>query len=137
MVLIDTPPLSLWFRRNAAVLNSDELRIRSEVMRLLDDFEVPLLGLVRQELLSGIRDRAVFDEIAEALRSTPDIPLAVGDYERAAACSNQCRAHGIACSLPDMLICSVALRNEWPIFTQDKDFLRYARVLPIKLHATA
>lgn len=137
MVLIDTGPLSIWFRRSAKRLNSAELRVRSEVTRLIDEFDVPLLGLVRQELLSGIRDRAVFEEIAEALRSTPDIPLEIGDYERAAACSNQCRAHGIAPSIADMLICSVALRNEWPIFTQDNDFSRYARVLPIKLHGMA
>jgi len=35
-----------------------------------------------------------------------------------------------------MLICAVALRRGWQIFTTDGDFAHYAKVLPIKLFSS-
>jgi predicted nucleic acid-binding protein len=40
---------------------------------------------------------------------------------------------GIAASLPDVLICAIAAGHNWPILTTDRDFVRYARYLPIRL----
>lgn len=34
----------------------------------------------------------------------------------------------------DMLISALAVRHELAIFTTDTDFVRYARILPLKLH---
>ena len=36
---------------------------------------------------------------------------------------------GVACSAVDMMLCTLALRLDVPIFTTDPDFTRYARVL--------
>ena len=33
-----------------------------------------------------------------------------------------------------MLICALATRRELAVFTADTDFIRYTRILPIKLH---
>ena len=33
----------------------------------------------------------------------------------------------------DLLICSVAVRRRWEIFTADSDFRAYAKVIPIQL----
>jgi len=49
---------------------------------------------------------------------------------------NQCRTRGIAGSTIDFLICAVAHRREWQVFTTDRDFARYARVLPGELYTT-
>jgi len=60
--------------------------------------------------------------------------LGVEDYEAAALASNDCRAAGVSGSAVDFLICAVALRRNWPVFTMDHDFTRYARHLPLRLH---
>jgi predicted nucleic acid-binding protein len=48
---------------------------------------------------------------------------------------NTRRRQGIAGSPVDLLVCAVAARNDFPIFTTDRDFDRYARHLPVRLHA--
>jgi hypothetical protein len=35
----------------------------------------------------------------------------------------------------DFLICAVAHRQGWMIFTTDQDFYHYAAVLPVKLYS--
>jgi len=41
---------------------------------------------------------------------------------------------GVAGSAIDFLICAIALRRNWQIFTTDRDFIRYAEVLALKLY---
>jgi predicted nucleic acid-binding protein len=55
------------------------------------------------------------------------------DYEAAAKMCNQCRRKGIQGSHIDFLICAVAKRLDVPIFTTDKDFFQYSKVISIKL----
>src|SRR5437667_200566 len=56
------------------------------------------------------------------------------DYETAAKLSNNCRSKGIAVSVPDMVICAIALTRGWSVFTNDPDFENYKNILQIKLH---
>lgn len=93
-----------------------------------------MIGPVRQEILSGIKERAQFDKLREHLRAFPDVEIASHDYEEAASAFNRCREKGIQGSNTDFLICAVAARHEFDIFTTDDDFKHFARVLPITLH---
>lgn len=128
-VLIDTSVWSLALRRRAPVHAAvDELR------RLVVQGRAGIVGPVRQELLSGIRDRAAFERLRDHLRAFPDEPITSVDYERAADCLNICRAKGIQGSNTDFLLCAVAERLRLPIFTTDDDFLAFSRVLPVRLH---
>jgi hypothetical protein len=54
-----------------------------------------MIGPVRQEILSGIRDLAQFNLLRDALRAFPDLPLNADDYEQAAAFFNRCRSLGV------------------------------------------
>ena len=92
-----------------------------------------LLGIVRLEVLSGIRDRAQYDRLRSYLSAFDDIPLSTRDYEDAAAMSNTCRAAGVVGTSADFLICAVATRRDWEIFTTDRDFERYRKHLPLRL----
>lgn len=56
------------------------------------------------------------------------------DYEEAAGFYNVCRAQGIQGSSTDFLICAVAVRHGLAIFTDDRDFEEYQKVLPIVLY---
>jgi predicted nucleic acid-binding protein len=134
LVLVDTPIWSLALRRSSADLNPREQRLTGALRELIQDGRAQLVGPVRQELLSGLREESSFKKLRDQLRAFEQVPLDVGDYEEAAHLNNQCRTRGIAGSAIDFLICAIALRRSWEIFTIDRDFPRYSAVLPVKLY---
>lgn len=133
-VLVDTSVWSLALRRKSADLSVGEQSLVQQLRDLIREDRIHLPGVVRQEVLSGIRHPEQFEKIRSFLRPFPDEPLDIEDYEMAAQVNNSCRAKGIAVSGVDALICAIALRKEFPIFTTDSDFKHYARVLGLKLH---
>jgi predicted nucleic acid-binding protein len=135
IVLVDTPIWSLALRRKPEHLSPLERQLTETLAELVRDGRVQLLGPVRQELLSGIREEAQFRKLRDYLRAFPEHPLEAEDYEEAAHMSNRCRTHGIAGSAIDFLICAAAHRRSWIIFTTDRDFQSYASVLPLRLHS--
>ena len=132
-VLVDTSVWSLALRRKSAHAGV-EVRALTELIR---EGRVLMVGPVRQELLSGIRDKAQFDALRQHLHAFPDESLREADFEQAAACYNRCRERGVQGSNTDFLLCAVALRRKIPVFTTDKDFDRYAAVLGVGLYASA
>jgi hypothetical protein len=132
-VLVDTPVWSLAYRRSAKVLDETQRQLLGDLRDIACDGRAQMLGLVRQELLSGLRDPAQFERLRRLLRAFHDLPVTADDHEEAARMSNACRAKGVAGSIVDFLICAVAARRDWPIFTLDRDFELYTRHLPIKL----
>lgn len=136
-VLVDTSIWSLALRRRAHDLNDRELVLVRELTELINDGRATIIGLIRQELLSGIKSPAQFDKLRNTLAAFLDEPVDTMDYEAAAKAGNDCRAKGIAVSVVDMLICAVAHRRGMSIFTTDPDFEKYARILPLKLHSVA
>jgi predicted nucleic acid-binding protein len=136
MVLVDTPVWSLSLRRRAADLSPTERRLTKALYELIKQRNVQLLGATRQEVLSGIREESQFRRIRDHLRGFVNVELDSEDYEEAARISNECRHHGIADSSVDMLLCAVALRYGWEVFTTDRDFIHYARVVPLQMFRT-
>jgi predicted nucleic acid-binding protein len=134
LVLVDTPIWSLALRRRDADLNPREVRLTTDLRELIQDGRAQLAGPVRQELLSGLREESTFRKLRDQLRAFEQVSLDIADYEEAARLNNQCRARGIAGSAIDFLICATALRRNWQIFTIDRDFSRYASVLPLNLY---
>ena len=137
MVLVDTSVWSVAFRHRHSALNTEEERARRDLITLIEGNQVQLLGAVRQELLSGLRERAQYERLRELLRSFRDVKLEIEDYEGAAAMSNLCRSKGIAGNSIDFLICAAAVRRRWTVLTLDRDFMRYATCLPIKVHSAS
>ncbi|MGZ8709645.1 MAG: type II toxin-antitoxin system VapC family toxin [Thermoanaerobaculia bacterium] len=131
-VLVDTSIWSLSLRRRST--SGTVSASTAELAALVQDGRVAMIGAIRQELLSGIKERAQFDRLREHLRAFPDLEIKSDDYEEAASFFNRCRAKGIHGSNTDFLICAVAVRNELAIFTSDGDFPRFAKVLPIALY---
>jgi hypothetical protein len=134
-VLVDTCIWSLALRRQVRRLSASEAFLRQELGDLVQEGRAQLIGPIRQELLSGIREIAQFERLREHLRAFPDEALTVPDYELAARLRNRCMASGIAGSAVDFLICAVATERNWPIFTCDEDFKVYGRAFPIRLFA--
>ena len=133
--LIDTSVWSLALRRRAQDLSPAEKILVAELAELVKEGRARILGVIRQELLSGIKTIEQYEKLRATLRSFPDEALGTSDYEFAAKSGNDCRAKGIAVSVVDAMICAVSATRDWPIFTADPDFKNYASVLRIALHA--
>jgi predicted nucleic acid-binding protein len=129
-ILIDTSVWSTALRRgkNASSPEANELR------NLITDHRVEIIGPVRQELLSGIREVPQFKKLEKHLAAFPDIPLTTDDYVAAAKFFNICKSKGVQGSNTDYLICAVSVRCGMSIFTTDKDFHLFAKHIPIVLH---
>lgn len=129
-VLVDTGVWSLALRRSEHAQSPEA----AELGRLIAAHVVAIIGPIRQEILSGVRDTAQFARLKTRLDAFVDLPLTGEDYVTAAKFYDLCRAKGIQGSNTDFLICAVAVRHDLSVFTSDGDFPRFARCLPIVLH---
>lgn len=133
MVLVDTPIWSLALRREAFDLSGRQRAIRGALQELIAEGRAALLGAIRQEILSGIREEAQYQRLRKSLRAFPNVDLTTEDYEEGARINNICRSGGVAGSPVDYLICAVARRRDWSIFSLDQDFVRYGQHISIKV----
>ncbi len=129
-VIVDTSVWSLALRRSRRVSPA----VVEELETLIRDHRARIIGPVRQELLSGIRDANQFERLRQRLAAFPDLPILTEDYVEAARCFNACRSKGIQGSNTHLLIRAVAMRSGCSVFTTDRDFERFARSLPLALH---
>jgi predicted nucleic acid-binding protein len=132
--LVDTAVLSLAFRRRDPALRSPaEQAVVQRLARLVDDDEAAVIGMIRQELLSGVRGPKDFQKLRTVLDGLIYIRVDAADHDLAAESFNRCRSRGVAATDVDMLICAVAERRGLPVYTTDGGFEEYARVLNIRL----
>lgn len=131
-VIVDTCVWSLALRDNSIV----EPSIVRQLSLLINDNRVKIIGAIRQELLSGYTNKGSYEKLRQKLRYFPNELVLDADYEAAAEYSNFCRSKGIQGSHTDFLICAVAIRAEFRIYTTDKDFDYFARHLPVTLFKT-
>jgi predicted nucleic acid-binding protein len=129
-VLVDSSVWSLALRRNTT---NDAISIVNVLRDLIADGRVVLLGAIRQEVLSGVRYKEQFARLREYLRAFPDLELTTEDYELAAEFFNTCRSNGVQGSNTDFLLCAVAHRRGYSIFTTDKDFENFRSHIPVVL----
>jgi predicted nucleic acid-binding protein len=130
-VIVDTSVWSLALRRRRPSRDPAAL----ELAELVSEGRAVVMGPIRQELLSGVHEDRQFHALREHLRAFPDVALGTADHEEAARYFNQCRGRGVQGSNTDFLICAVSVRRKLGILTTDTDFLHFAKVLPIQLHA--
>ena len=133
-VLVDTSVWSLALRRKPQDLSATERPLVLELTELVNEGRARIIGLVRQELLSGVKSSAQYEKLRVILRSFPDESIDTPDYEAAARAGNECRSKGVAVSVIDMLLCAIASTRNWSVFTTDPDFKSYAKILSIQLH---
>ena len=133
-VLVDTTVWSLALRRRPRSLSPAQERLVAEWRALVEDGRAALIGPVRQEILSGVRDVEMFERLRLHLAGFDCLEIGLEDHDQAARFYDSLRAVGVAGAAIDLAICAVAHRSDVPIFTTDRDFTRYARHLPIRLH---
>ena len=129
-VLVDTSIWSVALRRTRRSESSSARELRN----LIADHRVDIIGPMRQEILSGIREHAQSHKLEKHLAAFPDIPITTEDYVMASTFFNICREKGVQGSNTDFLLCAIAVRCKCAIFTTDKDFPLFAKYLTITLH---
>jgi predicted nucleic acid-binding protein len=129
-VLVDT---SIWLIALRRADHGDGPEV-TELRRLITEHLIEIVGPIRQEILSGVREHSQFERLEAHLQSFPDAPIRTEDYVTAAKFFNLCRSKGVQGSNTDFLICAVAVRSDFAIFTTDGDFALFADHLPIILH---
>jgi predicted nucleic acid-binding protein len=129
-LLVDTCIWSFALRRtDKASLNAEEQRLVSSLTEAIQDGNVVMIGPIRQEVLSGIKNESQFARTRNLLDPFLDEELLTGDCIEAARLFNLCRSHGVQCGPVDMLICSVAVRRRCTILTNDQGLMRCIEVL--------
>lgn len=124
-LLSDTSVWSMALRRRAtAKLSTHELQLVKALTEAINDGRVVMIGPIRQELLSGIREQAQFEKLRKALQTFRDEPIETSDYEEAARLYNLCRSRGVECGPVDMLICALAARRKWSVLANDAGMKR-------------
>ena len=92
-LLADTSVWSLALRRRpTAKLSGEESRLVKTLAEAITDGRVVMIGPIRQELLSGIREPSQFEKLRTSLAAFRDEPIDTPDYEDAARFYNLCRS---------------------------------------------
>jgi predicted nucleic acid-binding protein len=122
VILLDTSVISAVLRRRRP--GERELALAARVAGLLDgDAPVALPGIVFQELLSGIAERAQQERVLAAIRESFPVVLATeGDHLKAADLVTWAARKGLGLSTPDALIAAQTLNRRARLFTTDSDF---------------
>ena len=129
LILVDTSIWSEVLRRRKNI----NLQTHKILRSLIEEGKASIIGPIRQEILSGIKDPEQFESLKDTLSSFDDISIDSQIYELAAQFSNTCRSKGIQGSHIDFLICAVASHHDLEIYTSDKDFKNYSKHIDIKL----
>ena len=128
MVLVDSDVWSEAFRKRGR---------KSQAVSLLEEFiqndEVLMIGPVRQEVLSGIKEEKQFETIRDILKAFPSQLVEDSIFELAASFFNVCRRNGIQGSHTEFLLCACSVAWKAQILTKDKDFKRFSDYIPIEL----
>jgi predicted nucleic acid-binding protein len=124
-VLIDTNIWSTFFRRN----KPEDQKLRANLEMLMQENRISMIGPIRQEILTGIRDYNKYLILKDYLQAFEDEPVTTEDYEYAAKIANECMKNGIAISAIDAIIVAVIVLHGFEIYSNDHDFIRYKLIV--------
>ncbi len=130
-ILVDTCIWSYALRRQNDLPNQ---KIIDRLNNYVQQRQIVMLGVIRQEILSGIAHETQFERIRAKLRLFPDYPISTVAFETAAQFYNRCRTKGVQGSNTDFLICAMAHCHDFTIFTSDKDFYYFKKHLDFKVN---
>ena len=133
MILVDTSVWSLALRKKNGALSNSQRHTVSSLEELIKDSRAAMTGVIRQELLSGLKHEEQYERLRILLQPFPDLEPSQQTHERAAQLFNRCRRRGVQGSHIDFLILALAIENDAPLMTIDKDFDHYAEHCSVRL----
>jgi predicted nucleic acid-binding protein len=128
--IVDTCVWSLALRRqDPGKMTAGDLQLIAQLQEAIREGRVVIIGPIRQEILSGIRDKARFAKTQALLDPFRDEEITSEDFVAAAQLFNVCRDRGVECGPVDILICAVAARLHYDILTYDQGLKRCIQLL--------
>ena len=112
-VLIDTSIWIEYFKGNKMV---------QDIIHDTKGFQCFIIGPVIAELLLGIKTSSEKERLISCINALPMLEITDNDWIDAGNTGNLLRQKGITVPLPDLIIFSVANRNNCALFTLDKHF---------------
>jgi predicted nucleic acid-binding protein len=129
-LIVDTCVWSLSLqRRDTTRMNAQENQMLAQLKEAIQDGRAAIVGPVRQEILSGIRDPTQFAKTEALLDPFGDEEITASDYVEAARQFDLCQDHGVQCGPVDILLCAIAARKQYGILTSDQSLSRCIEVL--------
>ncbi len=121
MIVVDTCVWSLAFRRQKKIeILSPE--VQALIQLIEQDAPICMLGIVLQELLSGLKEETQLMKMQKLVSGFPIILATKKHHVDAAKLSNACRKIGIATSATDCLIAAITIDLNAQLLTTDQDF---------------
>lgn len=113
-VLVDTSVWIEFFKANSSVSNNLEL--------LLIEDSVEICGVVLFELLQGIKSESEKLKIKDILLNLPYVEINKNIWQKSAEISLNIKKKGYTIPFSDILIGTLAIENNFSVFTLDKHF---------------
>lgn len=131
MILVDTSVLIDFFKGNK---NNASLQLENIIRQRIP---FGLTPVVYQEILQSAKNKKEFDFLDEYLRCQhfylPSDPLLT--YNNAARIYFTCRKRGVTIrSTVDCLIAQIAIEHDLMLLQNDKDFVKMAPIINLKLY---
>lgn len=130
-VIVDTSVWSYALRHRGSMNSHSSVRILKDLIDGDDDIRI--LGVILQEILSGVRKEADFQRLRDYLLDIPLVEPGRIDYENAARMRNELLGKGVRATTMDSLIASYSIGNGFCLLTADKDFFDIAKFIDLKL----
>jgi predicted nucleic acid-binding protein len=126
MVLVDTSVWIAFFREKSSTA-------AKALDTLLEEGEVCICGLIEAELIPGLRqnDR---ERVRSLLASVSRLEIPPDIWSQIIKIQENALALGLGpFSIPDLLLTSLAVRNEIPVFSLDRHFVDLSRLTSLTL----
>ena len=126
MVLVDTSVWIAFFREKSSTA-------AKSLDTLLEEGEVCICGLIEAELIPGLRqnDR---ERVRSLLAGVSRIQIPLDIWFNIIKIQEDALAQGLGpFSIPDLLLASLAIRNNFPVFSLDRHFEDLSRLTGLTL----
>lgn len=132
MIVVDTSVWSLALRRTKS---DHPVPKAARLLRgLIEDGQpVAVPGVVKQELLSGLRNPAQFERLHRVLEPFPVLLATDADHVDAARVVNTCRANGVSAGPIDALVVALTMRVDGLLLSTDADYRHVQAHVPFNL----
>ncbi len=127
-IIVDTSVWSLVLRRAEPPVDPQAIRLAKLIKQ---GQPILLLGVILQELLSGIKRETDFEMVKSHLEPFPILELQRDDYVSAAKLRNLCKANGVQASTIDFQIAATCIEHDCALLTCDNDFTHIAKHCPL------
>ncbi|PJZ43738.1 type II toxin-antitoxin system VapC family toxin [Leptospira brenneri] len=129
-LLIDTSVWSEALRRKNKSVNSEDTFLFQIIK---NEEEIFLTGIILQEILTGIKNQKLFDDINNHLRFFNFINPTNKDHVLAAQLRNDLAKKGLTVASIDVLIAQMAITHNLTLATYDSDFEKIAQNSKLKI----